>query len=55
MQEAGLISRSVAGDNLALCPPLIITESETDEMFDRFTKGLDAAAALAFKENWRED
>ena len=55
MQDAGVISRAVAGDNLALCPPLIITESEIDEMFDRFTKGLDDAAAIAFKENWRED
>ncbi|MCF8466685.1 MAG: aspartate aminotransferase family protein [Sneathiella sp.] len=55
MQDAGVISRAVAGDNLALCPPLIITEAEIDEMFDRFTKGLDDAAALAFKENWRED
>ncbi|WP_340149319.1 aspartate aminotransferase family protein [uncultured Sneathiella sp.] len=55
MQKAGLISRAVAGDNLALCPPLIITESEIDEMFDRFTKGLDDAAAMAFAENWRND
>ena len=53
MQQAGLISRAVAGDNLALCPPLIITESEIDEMFDRFTKGLDETEALASKENWR--
>ncbi|PHQ70349.1 MAG: aspartate aminotransferase family protein [Sneathiella sp.] len=55
MQEEGVISRAVAGDNMALCPPLIITETEIDEMFDRFTRGLDQAAALASKENWRED
>ena len=54
MQDAGVISRAVAGDNLALCPPLIITESEIDEMFDRFTKGLDDIAAMAFRENWQE-
>ena len=28
----GLISRCVAGASLALCPPLVITESEIDEM-----------------------
>lgn len=54
MQEEGVISRAVAGDNMALCPPLIITESEIDEMFDRFTRGLDTAAAMASKENWRD-
>lgn len=52
MQEAGVISRAVAGDNMALCPPLIITEAEIDEMFDRFTKGLDVAADMAKKEDW---
>ncbi len=52
MQNAGVISRAVAGDNLALCPPLIITEAEIDEMFDRFTKGLDAVAAIARAESW---
>ncbi len=54
MQEEGVISRAVAGDNMALCPPLIITESEIDEMFDRFTRGLDRAAQVAFAENWRD-
>ncbi|MEP4191392.1 MAG: aminotransferase class III-fold pyridoxal phosphate-dependent enzyme, partial [Sneathiella sp.] len=44
MQEEGLISRAVAGDNIALCPPLIITEDEINIMFDRFTRGLDRAA-----------
>ncbi|TNE39329.1 MAG: aspartate aminotransferase family protein [Alphaproteobacteria bacterium] len=52
MQEAGLISRAVAGDNLALCPPLIITEAEIDEMFNRFEAGLNAAAEMAKSENW---
>jgi 4-aminobutyrate--pyruvate transaminase len=28
------------GDRIALCPPLIINESEIDEMFDRFERGL---------------
>ena len=28
-------------DTVAFCPPLIITESEIDEMFDRFARALD--------------
>jgi 4-aminobutyrate--pyruvate transaminase len=30
------------GDSLAFAPPLIITEAEIDEMFDRFTQALSA-------------
>ena len=29
------------GDILGFCPPLIISPSEIDEMFDRFTRALD--------------
>ncbi|MBL4739745.1 MAG: aspartate aminotransferase family protein [Sneathiella sp.] len=55
MQEAGLISRAVAGDNIALCPPLIITIDEINTMFDRFTQGLDQVAALVDENNWRDE
>ncbi len=51
-EKHGIISRAI-GDNIALCPPLIITESEIDEMFDRFTKGLDEAEAWVEKEGLR--
>ena len=44
-QEAGLIVRPLAGDVLALCPPLIITAAEIDEIWKRFGAALDAAAA----------
>ena len=40
-QREGLIVRSVPGDAIAFCPPLIITEDQTDDMFDRFTRALD--------------
>jgi 4-aminobutyrate---pyruvate transaminase len=33
--------RSLAGDTLSLCPPLIISAHEIDEMFDRLTRALD--------------
>ena len=48
----GLISRAL-GDSMALCPPLIISESEIDEMFDRLEKALDDTEAWVAKENLR--
>jgi 4-aminobutyrate--pyruvate transaminase len=39
-QEHGLICRAM-GDNVALCPPLVISESEIGDMFKRFTLALD--------------
>lgn len=35
----GLIARNV-GDGMAFCPPLIITETQIDEIFDKFNKAL---------------
>jgi 4-aminobutyrate--pyruvate transaminase len=40
-EDEGLIVRAVMGDVLTLCPPLIITDGETDELFDRLTRALD--------------
>ena len=40
-QEEGVISRPLLNDRLAFCPPLVIMESEIDELFDRFTRALD--------------
>jgi 4-aminobutyrate--pyruvate transaminase len=40
-QENGLICRNLA-DAVALCPPLVISESEIDEMMRRFGSALDA-------------
>jgi 4-aminobutyrate--pyruvate transaminase len=39
-QDEGLIVRALLSDRIALCPPLVIGEAEIDEMFDRFTRGL---------------
>jgi 4-aminobutyrate--pyruvate transaminase len=38
-QEEGLIVRAI-GDIVAFCPPLIISQAEIDEMFNRFGKAL---------------
>ena len=43
-QEHGLIIRAMI-DTIALCPPLIITAEEIDEMLRRFGKALDDTAA----------
>ena len=43
-QEEGLICRSVGGDSVAMCPPLVITADEINEAFDALTKALDRAA-----------
>ena len=45
-QENGLIVRAL-GDSVAFSPPLIITEAEIDEMFDRFEKALEAGETMA--------
>ncbi|KAE8755979.1 aminotransferase class III-fold pyridoxal phosphate-dependent enzyme [Paraburkholderia madseniana] len=45
-QKYHLICRTLAGgDSCAFSPPLIITEEEINEMFDRFTKALADVAA----------
>ena len=38
--EHGLILRPV-GDSMCFCPPLVITDSEIDDMFDRYARALD--------------
>lgn len=40
--EHGLITRALpAGDSVAFCPPLIITETQIDDMMDRFARALE--------------
>ena len=39
-ERNGLIIRAVAGNSVALCPPLIITREEVDEMLDRLARAL---------------
>lgn len=38
--EAGVIVRAIR-DAVAVCPPLIITPAQIDELFDGLQKGLD--------------
>ncbi|HLI21759.1 MAG TPA: aspartate aminotransferase family protein [Stellaceae bacterium] len=47
-QERGLIVRPLTGDIVALCPPLIVTEADIDEIWSRFGDALeDASVKLA--------
>jgi 4-aminobutyrate--pyruvate transaminase len=48
-QEHGLIVRNVFQDRVTICPPLIITEDQIDELSARLGKALDDAAAWAAK------
>jgi 4-aminobutyrate--pyruvate transaminase len=40
-EAEGLIVRSVIGDVITLCPPLIISAAEIDALFDRLARALD--------------
>jgi 4-aminobutyrate---pyruvate transaminase len=51
-QQEGLIFRAI-GDTLAICPPLIITAEETEEMFDRIARALDRTEEWVRKEGLR--
>jgi 4-aminobutyrate--pyruvate transaminase len=39
-EQEGIIVRPLLGDRIALCPPLVISEAEVGELFDRFERGL---------------
>ena len=42
-QDNGLIVRNVAGCALALCPPLVISRTEVDELVDKLARSIDQA------------
>jgi 4-aminobutyrate--pyruvate transaminase len=44
-QEEGLICRAVAGDTIGICPPLVISASEINDMFDMVGRALDRTSA----------
>lgn len=39
-QEEGLIVRALAGDTIAICPPLVITEAQVHELFDALERAI---------------
>ena len=52
-QEEGLILRNLPGDAVALCPPLIITADQIEEMCDCLGRALDRAEQWVRKEGLR--
>jgi 4-aminobutyrate--pyruvate transaminase len=52
-QEEGIFTRAMLSDRLAFCPPLIITEAEIDDMFDRFARALDKTEERVRREKLR--
>jgi len=49
-EDEGLIVRAVMGDVLTICPPLIITAAEIDDLFDRLGRALDKTLDWARRE-----
>ena len=39
------------GNTLAMCPPLIITKAQIDEMMEKLSKALNETHAFVVKEN----
>ncbi|HVP85994.1 MAG TPA: aminotransferase [Rhizomicrobium sp.] len=39
-EDEGLIIRPLLGGRIAVCPPLVITESDIEDLFDRFERAL---------------
>ncbi|MCT8974007.1 aspartate aminotransferase family protein [Microbaculum marinisediminis] len=52
-EAEGLIVRALGGDIIALCPPLVISEDEIGELFDRLGRALDKAEAFVSAQNLR--
>ena len=52
-QEEGVICRAVAGDTIAICPPLVIDGAEVNQIFDALTRALDRAESWVAAEGMR--
>jgi 4-aminobutyrate--pyruvate transaminase len=49
-EQEGVIVRPLVNDRIALCPPLVISEAEVGELFDRFERGLNKTLDWAKRE-----
>jgi 4-aminobutyrate---pyruvate transaminase len=52
-EDEGLIVRAVFGDVIAVCPPLVISETEIGQLFDRLTRALERTERWVAKEGLR--
>jgi 4-aminobutyrate--pyruvate transaminase len=53
IQDEGLILRAL-GDTIAICPPLVISEDEVGDLFERLKRGLQRAEEVVWRERLRE-
>jgi 4-aminobutyrate--pyruvate transaminase len=49
-EEEGLIVRALPADTIAMCPPIVITPQDIDEIFDRLGRALDRTLDWATRE-----
>jgi 4-aminobutyrate--pyruvate transaminase len=49
-EQEGLIVRAIMGDVISLCPPLVISNEEIDQLFVRLTRALDRTLDWALRE-----
>jgi 4-aminobutyrate--pyruvate transaminase len=52
-EQEGLIVRAI-GETIAICPPLVMTEAEVDELFDKLTRALDRGERWVSEQKLRE-
>jgi adenosylmethionine-8-amino-7-oxononanoate aminotransferase len=53
-QEHGLIVRAVAGNSLAVCPPLVISQAQVDELIEKLGMAIDDTLDFAKGQNMLE-
>jgi 4-aminobutyrate--pyruvate transaminase len=46
-EDEGVLLRILGGDSVALCPPLVISPDEIDDMFERLSRALDRTLSFA--------
>ena len=54
-EEEGLMVRFLVGDAVSVCPPLVITPAEIDELFDRLGRALDRTLDWVRREHLAEE
>ncbi|MGB5950022.1 MAG: aminotransferase [Parvibaculum sp.] len=52
-EKHGLIVRALGGDIIAFCPPLIVSEADIDDIFDRIERALDDTEGWIAREGLR--
>ena len=54
LEQHGVVTRAIV-DTVAICPPMVITEADLNDLFDRMEKALDDTEAWVARESIREN